>query len=426
MTLNYYRAYNKLLSLTNLQLTQYSASKAELIRSLKRTRALLDCLKNPEKKLQFIHITGTSGKGSVAQMLHSILQRNHKKVGTYTSPHTTSYLERFQVNEKLIDPELLSTAISDVINAYEKLLTGGSSELSFFELSTCLAIYAFAKANLEWCILEVGCGGRFDATNVIPTPRVAIITNVDLDHTELLGKTLAKIAYEKAGIIKKNGIVFCGEQRPALQKIFSKVAKEKNARLMFINSKNQSATRAELGEHQRQNASIAQAVAREIGIPNEIIEQTLERIKLLPCRFELIQKNPTIILDGAHSPAKIKATIALIEKLPKKPLIIFGCTASKNAREMLSLISPVVASITTTRFETTMRKAANPFSLLRLIPKSKQNKAFLDWRTALSYVENHAKKTDIILVTGSLYLAGDMRTEWITEEQILKNRSSFI
>lgn len=428
-------AYEKLLSLTNLQLKPYSDSKAELELSLERTKALLAQLGNPEKELKFIHITGTSGKGSTANMLHQILLMNGETVGTYTSPHTTSYLERFQTNDKLIDPKILTKAINDTIEAYEKLLSRGLSELSFFELSTAIALYAFVTAKMKWCILEVGCGGRYDATNVIPTPRVAIITNIDLDHTELLGNTLSEIAYEKAGIIKKNGVVFSGETRPAIKKIFMKEAIKNNAALFFINPPLETKTAIKLGSHQQHNAAIAEAVAHELNISDQIIYKALQSTKLLPCRFETMQKNPTVILDGAHSPAKIKTTVAMIKNQNLKPRIIFGCTSTKNPEEMIKQLAPIAESITITRFDTGMRKAANPFKLLALVPKQKRAGAFLDWRDALAHVEKLAKsggarpgsagKSDTILVTGSLYLAGDMRTHWISEEQILKNRSSF-
>jgi len=421
----YKTACDQLLSLTNIQLKPYSESKAELTRSLKRTRALLKQLGNPDKKLQIIHITGTSGKGSVANMLHQILFLDKKNVGTYTSPHTTSYLERFQTNGALIDPKILTEAIHDVIHAYEKLLARGLSELSFFELSTAIALYAFVKAGMKWCVLEVGCGGRYDATNVISTPRAAVITNINFDHTELLGNTLEKIAYEKAGIIKKNGSVFCGEPRPALRKIFMDEAIKNQATVFFVNQPLATKIASTLGSHQQHNAAIAEAVAKKLKIQDEVIKKAIQSVKLLPCRFETIQKYPTVILDGAHSPAKIQATVDMIKNHNIEPYVIFGCTVNKNAKKMIALLAPHVRSITTTRFTTTARKAANPFTLLGLVPKSKRAGAFLDWQAALKHAEKLANKSGTIIVTGSLYLSGDIRSHWITEEQILKNRSSF-
>ncbi len=425
MQKDFYASYEKLLSLTNLQLKPDSDSKVELERSLERTKALLKQLDSPDQKLKFIHITGTSGKGSTANMIHQILIEAGKKVGTYTSPHTTSYLERFQTNDQLIDPKILTEAIDNVIVAYEKLLAHKISELSFFELSTAIALRAFVKAGMEWCVLEVGCGGRYDATNVISTPRVAIITNIDLDHTELLGNTLAKIASEKAGIIKKNGVVFSGETRPALRKIFMQEAIKNNAALFFINPPLEARTSIKLGSHQQHNAAIAEAVAQKLKIPDEIINKALKSTKLLPCRFETIQKNPTVILDGAHSLAKIKTTVAMIKNQNLKPHIIFGCAATKNPEEMIKQLAPVALSITATRFHTNMRKAANPFKLQELVPKSKRAGAFIDWRDALDRAIRLAKKSGTVVVTRSLYLSGDMRAHWISEDEILKKRSSF-
>ncbi|MFH1631871.1 MAG: Mur ligase family protein [bacterium] len=425
MASKFTNSYTQLLSLTNLQLKPYTDSKAELEKSLARTKALLKLLGSPENILKFVHITGTSGKGSVANMVHQMLTLDSRKVGTYTSPHTTTYLERFQVGDKLISPNLLAGCISDVIVAYSRLLGKAGGELSFFELSTVLALYAFHKAGCEWCVLEVGCGGRFDATNVIPTPEVAVITNIDKDHTQILGDTLAKIAYEKAGIIKRGGTVLCGETRPAIRKIFMKEAIKTQAALFFVNPPNFDIVDPSLGAHQQHNAALAKRTALELDVDQEVIAKAMADCKKPPCRFEIMQQSPMIVLDGAHSPAKIKAATRMIKMLDKPVHILFGCTAAKDADEMLDQLNPVAKTITTTRFTTTFRKAANPAELLLNVEKSKRAGFYLDPHEALEHVRKITKQGEVIVVTGSLYLAGELRQEWITEAQILKKRSSF-
>lgn len=424
MSASFKTTYEQLLSLANLQLTQYTDSKAELLRSLKRTEAFLEQLGDPHKHLDFIHIAGTSGKGSVANMIHHILVTDGQRVGTYTSPHTTSFLERFKYQKGLIDPGVLTLHMRHIIKEYEKfMVTGGI--LSFFELSTCLAIYCMKKAGVDVCILEAGCGGRWDATNVIPQPVVGVITNIDKDHTDILGDSLALIANEKAGIMKKGSVIFCGETRPSLRKIFTKEAIKKQSALFFVPQPSKKKVREELGKHQQHNAALAERATLELGVSQETIKRAFQTLRGMPCRFETIQKRPTIILDGAHSPAKIAATNAHIKTLGAPVRVIFGCAANKDVQEMVKRLAPSVQSITMTRFQMPFRKAANPAELLQLAPKSKRAGYFLNHSDALKYVKSIAQKDDIILITGSLFLAGEMRANWISEKEILKNRSSF-
>lgn len=423
---SYHNAIAQLLSLTNLQHRPFgSASKKDLKKSLERTEAFLTALGSPQDKLQFIHVGGTSGKGSVSKYMHEILVAAGKTVGTYTSPHTTTYLERFAINKTLISPVKLTSYIRDVITTYETFLAEGNEPLSFFELSTCLAIYTFEREHVEWCILEVGCGGRFDATNVIPAPAVAIITNIDKDHTELLGNSLSEIAFEKAGIIKKGSTVFCGENRQSLKKIFMDEAIKNNAALFFVGEPKEQFVDFDFGTHQQKNAFLALHSAEEIGIEKDLIKATLKKAIKLPCRFEFISKKPVIILDGAHSPVKCETTADRIKDLFGKAHIIFGSTATKDAKKMLKSLEPVAYSITTTRFSTTFKKASNPFQLKTYVKNAIPSKAFIDAQKALEYVQSIAKKNEPIVITGSLFLAGELREKWISEKDILQRTSSF-
>ena len=422
---NYYKTYNDFLSLTNLLVKPYCDSLAELRHSLERTEAFLDMLGAPQEKLKFVHVGGTSGKGSVSNYLHQILLKDGRKVGTYTSPHTTSYLERFRINNKLISPSKLAEYMRDVIKTYEAFLKKEKGTPSYFELSTCLALYAFEREGAEWCVLEVGCGGRYDATNVIPAPEVAIITNIDKDHTQLLGNSLSSIAKEKAGIIKRGSTILCGEQRPKLKEIFKKEAIKHNAALFFVSKSDVQYVPIDFGEHQQQNAMLAARGAQELGISDSIIESVLKNAKALPCRFELISEKPMIILDGAHSPVKIQACVERIQDLFGQAHVVFGCTASKDATKMMNTLLPAAKSIATTRFSTTHRKAANPYELLSSVPKKQQNGYYLNTVDALKAARVQCKKGDAIVVTGSLFLAGELREQWISESDILKSQTSF-
>ena len=420
----YFRQYERLLSLTNLVTKQHTDSKQELDASLKRTSAFLKALGSPEKKMDFIHVGGTSGKGSVTQHVHSILQEAGEAVGSYTSPHTTTYLERFHFGDGLLKPGLLAQCIDEVITVYDGFLRK-HGWLTFFELSTCIAIYAIKKAGAEYCVLEVGCGGRYDATNVIPKPAVAVITNIDKDHTEILGSTLAEIAYEKAGIIKPHGVVLCGETRPSLKTIFQKEANKQQASLFFIPPPVTKLLPKQAGLAQQHNAALAMQASKELGVKVSVMKRANKNLQRLPCRFETVQQDPLVILDGAHSPAKMEATVRLIQTLHRPIRVLFGSVHNKDVENMLRPLSRVVDRISTTRFTSTFRKAAVPSQLLKLVTPKKRGIAYLDPFDALKAELAGMAKNEILIVTGSLYLAGELRAQWISENQILKNASSF-
>jgi dihydrofolate synthase/folylpolyglutamate synthase len=311
-----------------------------------------------------------------------------------------------------------------MIEVYEDFLPKHGA-LSFFELSTCLAIYSFNKAGAEWCILEAGCGGRYDATNVIPKPVVAIITNINKDHTEILGNTLSQIAKAKAGITKKHGLVLCGEIRPSLKTIFQKEALKKDASLFFIPPPATSQLAENFGYEQEHNAALAIHAAREIGISKTVIERATKNLRRLPCRFETMQADPVVILDGAHSEAKMESTIKLIKSLDKPVRVLYGAVHNKDSASMLKALSGVATNISTTRFSTSFRKAAAPHELLRLVTSKKRGRAYLDACQALNEEIKALKGKEILVVTGSLYLSGELRAKWIPEKQILKQASSF-
>lgn len=425
MTDTFKQTYDQFLSLTNLSDGWKRGSEKELKASLKRVKTFLHLLRDPQKKLSFVHVTGTSGKGSVCAMVQQILLANGEHAGAYLSPHTTSFLERFILGDGLMKSEDLEIAMKEVMRAYTVYLET-SSPLTYFELCACLAMHAFARLNIKWCVLEVGCGGRYDATNVIPTPAVAIITNINKDHAEILGDSLALIAYEKAGIMKKKGTVLCGETRPSLKKIFTQEAIKQNSALFFLPPSDEVLIDSVLGPAQHHNASIALRAAKELGISESIAKSALQNYRPLPCRFETIQSAPQVILDGAHSVAKMTATAERAKQLGKKIHIIFGCKANKDVAEMLKILIPIATSITTTRFTHTFGIAANPTNLQKMIPQKRRGGSFLFPQDALQNAFRRAKTGDVILITGSLHLAGEIREKWIPESSILQNASSFM
>jgi len=257
----YRKATLDFISLHNIYQPTATKSKRVLCARLKNTRIFFHVLGNPDKDLRIIHVAGTSGKGSVVQLLHRILQANGENVASYISPHTTTYLERFLFNNALIDTELLLECIEEVTCIYAKFLEK-NAPLSFMDISTGLGLYTFKKAGARWCVLETGCGGRYDGTNAISGAEIDIITNISKDHTEVLGDTLEDIALAKAGIMKKNGTAIVGERRPRLKKIFCEEAVKKEAALFFITNEVHHRNPTLAGQHQGQNTAIALAAAK--------------------------------------------------------------------------------------------------------------------------------------------------------------------
>lgn len=419
--------YDELLSYGNLASFGYRDSKAELEKSLKRTRAFLDALGSPDRDLVLVHVTGTSGKGSVCFAIHQILRASGKSVFTYLSPHTTSFSERFLFNDGLVSEEVITGAMKDVIGVY-KTFFKSNSPLSFFELVSCLGLVIAKKAGATHAVIEVGLGGRYDATNVIRTPEVAVITNIDKDHTDVLGNSLKKIAFEKAGIIKKDGVVICGEARPGLKSIFKKEAIEKSAALFFIPPSAPSPEISESARHRAHNASLALRAVLELGIDETVARTALQSARRLPCRFETVSESPLIILDGAHSPAKMKTTAETIKSLGMPVHILFAAAQNKDVKDMLAPLIEVAETISTTRFSLRERPVHHPVELLKLIPEPLRGDAFLSPRDALATIrkkQKEAKGRFAIVVTGSLFLAGELRDLWYPEAEIRKQATSF-
>src|SRR3989344_7371723 len=225
----------------------YSLDIRKWTLGLERIESLLKRLGNPEKKLKCIHVAGTNGKGSVCAMLHSILADVGYKVGLYTSPHLKKFNERIRINNKLISD-------NDIVKYYLMVKKYVTSQ-SFFEITTAMAFLYFADKKVDFAVLEVGLGGRLDATNVV-VPLISVITNIGLEHTQFLGKTIKKIAYEKAGIIKNQVPVVTAAEGIALAAI-KKISNEKNSKLYIVNKKNANCRIGLKGEFQKLNAAMA-------------------------------------------------------------------------------------------------------------------------------------------------------------------------
>ncbi len=418
----YYSAINFLEGLNNLPLKgDYMIDSSHADVYLKRMKYFLNLIGNPDKNFKYIHIAGTAGKGTVTNMVHEILFTSGKKVGSFTSPSITTSIEKIKITDKYIHPDEFADIVDYIKPFIDKAYTKGPyGRPSYFEIFFAIALVYFQRQKCEWVILEVGLGGRYDATNVIEKPIITAITNIDYDHTELLGKTLKKIAYDKAGIIKQGSVLITTEQRPSLLKIFNDICDEKNASLLALPKKS---------DYKEYNKELATAIARYVGVNDKYIAKGINNSKLM-CRFEIMSDKPIVVLDGAHNRSKIKTTIVNLKNIKfKKLYLIIGIANNKDHISILKQIIPQANNVFFTRFQNKDRKCSHPKELLA---KSRQyfkdgtvSKIYLDPEDALFKTFKLAKSDDLILVTGSFFLTGELRKHWYSEEWILKNRKGF-
>ena len=387
---------------------------------LDRMEYFLEALGHPEKGFQYIHVTGTAGKGTVTTMLHNMLHADGKRVGSYTSPFVTTSIEKVRVDDLYIAPNEFADIVDELKPVIDDMyLNSPFGKPSYFEIFLAIALRYFQKQHCEWVVLEVGAGGRYDATNFIVNPVATVITNIDYDHTQLLGKTLKKIARDKAGIIKPGSLFFTAEQRPALVKMFRDACMEKGATFHRVSHRE---------SFQEYNESLVHDVGRGLGIDESIVQKAITSAHL-QCRFEVIQQSPLVVLDGAHNRIKIQSTIEhLREHTFKKLFLIIGIADNKDHLAMLEQIIPLADTVLFTRFQLGSRPCASPKKLAELSAKYMKADAtshiLLDPMGALHVAMNAADPEDGILVTGSFFLAGDLRQHWVSEETILHNRRS--
>jgi dihydrofolate synthase/folylpolyglutamate synthase len=402
----------------------FGADKKDPSFFLHRTRYFLELIGSPHKGFKYIHVTGTAGKGTVTSMIHNSISESGKKVGIYTSPYVTTTIEKFKVNDLYISPKEF-VSIVEHLKPFIKQADeyGPYGAPSAFEICLAIACIYFKRQQCEYVVLEVGLGGRYDATNVIENPLVTAITNIDYDHTEILGKTLQSIAYDKAGIIKEGSAFYTSEQRPLLRTLFKKICKEKKASFNGIPKQK---------TYMGYNIKLVTEICKYIGIPDVDILNGIKKTKL-PCRFEIVEQKPLIILDGAHNRVKIASTVSNIKKIKStfdKLIVITAISdTKKDNTAILKPLASIADSFIVTSLQGSGRKSVHPQTLLPYINKFKKKKAsveiVMDTHEALKKAKKMAMKRDCILVSGSFFLSGEIRKEWYSEDWVLKNRKSF-
>ena len=367
---------------------------------LDRISNFLEFIKNPHKNLKFIHIGGTNGKGSTAHYISSILQESGYKVGLFTSPHFYDFRERIKVNKKKIDKDF----ITEFTNLNKKNIENNS--MSFFELSFGLAVSYFNRNKVDIAIIEVGLGGRLDATNII-NPLMSIITNISLDHTEILGDNLEDIAGEKSGIIKKDSITIIGECNNLINNVFINKAKKCNSKI-FINDQHENLYSNVL--YQEKNISTAIFSIKHLvgfNITEVNILNGIENVELntgFYGRWSKISDDPKVIIDVAHNNSGFEQLAYQIEREDYKKLyIILGFTKGKKVKELIKYL-PIDANLfyTSPKIDRGMKKE----ELLKNIGKTFNFDG--NPRSQFLKVKNIASKNDLIIITGSNFLIKDI------------------
>ncbi|MBW1613423.1 MAG: bifunctional folylpolyglutamate synthase/dihydrofolate synthase [Deltaproteobacteria bacterium] len=395
---------------------------------LSKTANLLKAFGNPHRNRRYIHIAGTNGKGSVGAMLESILMQTGLKVGFYTSPHLVSFTERFRINRELITKDQAASIISEI---YE--ITSPKEPPTFFELTTAMTLLYFFRKDVDISIIEVGMGGRLDATNVID-PMLSIITNIGLDHQHFLGDTIIDIAKEKGGIIKKEVDLVTAVDQPPVVKLFESLCKKKGAPFWRVGKHARyrrlpsgllgyyglqdrftNLTLGLKGRFQHRNAALALLAVeilkrKGISISDEAIQLGLAD-PLWPGRLEEVSSDPTIILDGAHNPSAMRSIAQTIgndfhfEKL----ILLLGIMEDKDISNIFREIFPLADKIIYTR--PTYYRAANPQYLMDVAKKfGKGGEVHFPLSKAIERARDLADKKDLILITGSLFTVGEAKS----------------
>lgn len=387
----------------------YSLESPKIKLGLERIQSLLDKIGNPERNLKCVHVAGTNGKGSVCAMIFYILKEAGYKVGLYTSPHLKRFNERIRINKHFITD-------NEIVGYFLRVKPFITNQ-SFFEITTAMAFLYFKEKNADFVVLETGLGGRLDATNVV-TPLISVITSIGPEHTDLLGKTIEKIAFEKAGIIKENVPVITGAKGKALQ-VIEKIAKERNAPL-FLTKRHQNVKFDYLnGKFQQQNKDIVlttiDALKKHniINMDDKKIKNGLKKTQW-EGRLQFLSKNE--LIDCAHNPSgfeALKKELTLIKKQRKIKNFIFvvGVQRDKDIPTMLKTINPLISAVIFTQSKN--EKASNPRQLLKIFNKINKNKKIIkknieNPKKALNYAKKIADKKDLVVVTGSIYLVGEV------------------
>lgn len=405
-------------------LAQFSPAKVvsgQYELGLEAIKELLSLTGDPQDKLRIIHVAGTNGKGSTIAFLSEILINAGYRVGVYTSPALLRITDQIRINDVEISEEDFSNVISRLRPYIEKMSESGHKITTQFETVTVAALMYFLEKSCDVVILECGLGGKTDATNIIPTPILSVITSIGLDHTEILGDTLEKIAEQKAGIIKSNGTAIVQYAKDSVLDVFRNRCASVNAKLIAVPEESSELSESMLGlkgKYQIKNALLAKTCAKELiksgfSISDSSVAAGLKNAKWT-CRFEIINKRPMIIIDGGHNTDGISALKdSLVSMFPDKKIrFIVGVLKDKAYKDMMDIIIPIAEKIYTVTVPSKRALSAKELSGYF----NEKGIVSVPFETIDDAVENALSESsddDIVCAFGSLYYVGLARKKFI-------------
>ncbi len=427
---NFSQAYDYLTRAVDYEKTSESRYTRAIF-DLKRVRKTLRKLGNPDKKIEIIHIAGTKGKGSTAFMIASILGEAGYRTGKFISPHLIKINERISINQsEITDREF--TQLMNVLYPYVEEAKAGGKSLTFFDIITIGALTYFCHQTVDFAVLETGVGGRLDSTNVVD-PAACVITSIGFDHMDKLGDSLEKIAYEKAGIIKEKVPIISGVTNTEAKETIKRVAISKNAPIFQIKkdfssvfsprtSTFQVKTKRRtypglslplLGEHQRDNAAVAVATLDSL-YERRLVSFSLQDAKnglakaYIPGRIEVINKEPTVVLDVAHNPSSLSVLSQVLEEQfpTKRKVFLFGMLRDKDIKGCLKMLLPQASEIGFTSADSP--RSETPENLAKVTRELGFRDYFVepDIERAFKLALERIGVDGLLCITGSTYLAG--------------------
>jgi len=438
--MNYESAVRYLLSLGRELGAPTQATAAKF--NLENITVLMERLGRPERTYPIVHIAGTNGKGSTAAFLESILRAAGFRTGLNTSPHLERINERIRINGEEVSDQIFAETFTRVQEVIEELLAAGRLQAhpTYFECVTALAFEVFARERVEFAVVEVGLGGRLDATNIV-RPQVSVITRIDFDHENYLGHSLEEIAREKAGIVKAGVPVATAPQLPEVREVLRGKARELDATIVdtgedfdlereiaeagCARALARARARGEAvrlapglpGRFQLENALNAAATARLLQargyrITNQNIEQGIRSAEW-PGRLERLQAGPDVYLDGAHNPGAARELAQFLEEnfARRRVYLIFGAMRDKSVDEMTGILFPLASEVILTQPGTPRAVSANQLADLAGHHAARYT-VIRDAEEALESALAKARSDDAVFVTGSLYLVGQLRQAW--------------
>ena len=414
-----------------------STSRFGMNFGLDRVKAMLAHLGNPQNNFKCIHIAGTNGKGSTTAMISSILKEEGYTIGMYTSPYLEEFEERIQVNGVNISKEKLASLVTEIKDIIEKVKNDAFDDPTQFEIITTLMFLYFSREKIDYAVIEVGLGGRLDATNVIESPLISVIASISKDHMNILGNTIKEIAFEKCGIIKNTSVISYPQVSEAMEVIedvciergvtliktnlndIKEVIsnKERNTQIITynLNGREVEVEHTLLGNHQVKNTLVALNVIDEFSknvkkISDDTIKKGLAEAKWIG-RMEVMKKTPLVVIDGAHNLDGINNLKNSVSKYfnYKNIILVLGILGDKEVKKMVSDISEISKFIILTEPHNDRAKSIDEMGEY-LEKLEKPYEKILNYEKAYKKALEIAEKDDLILVCGSLYMIGDMRT----------------